>query len=130
MEQLLETSTTQIEKPKVQDACMLAWTADAAGEGETKEDAGRQKTQTNLKKTWRQLRLVQRPPPLQAGEFPRRAQVVGVHPLALPFLSFPSAQFSSWVFAGQLYVVLFLATSLPFCKGGKKWLFIVVVVGP
>lgn len=37
MEQLLETSTTQIEKPKVQDACMLAWTADAAGEGETKK---------------------------------------------------------------------------------------------
>jgi hypothetical protein len=29
--------TTQIEKPKVQDACMHAWTADAAGEGETKK---------------------------------------------------------------------------------------------
>lgn len=47
MKQLLETSTTQIEKPKVQDACMHAWTADAAGEGETnKMLAGKKRKQT------------------------------------------------------------------------------------
>ena len=44
------------------------------------------KQTANLKKTWRQLRLVQRPSPLQPGELPRRAQVVGVHPFPFPSL--------------------------------------------